>query len=179
MESENNESICTTHHILWSKNSLAHCETGYALHSHLTHYSHDKSSKQQEVTCYVDRDSNDYWVIADQYYSEFVKGPIVHNDIITLRHRATGAFLHSHNHPSPTGQQEVSCYLYHGSNDQWRVEVEGEGVWHQDSRIKLIHVKTKVALHSHKNFLPNHPKPYQQEVTGNKNRDQNDYWRYF
>nr|WP_223759930.1 MIR domain-containing protein [Myxococcus sp. RHSTA-1-4] len=166
---------------------LRHSATGRALHSHLANYGHTGTSGQQQVTAYEGYDDNDWWRIRgpDGSASSYRLGmPVNHGDVIRLYHRATWRNLHSHGgHPSPvTGQQEVTCYGDNGigdGNDNWRVEVEGGGAWTGGKRVKLIHVATNHALHSH--YGHSHPDwtRGQQEVTCYGDRDDNDWWSVF
>jgi dolichyl-phosphate-mannose--protein O-mannosyl transferase len=104
--------------------------------------------------------------------------PVRHGDVIRLEHLNTHVNLHSHrNYPSPiTGQQEVTGFG-HAENgdghDNWRVEVYCRGIWYVGRKIKLIHVDTNHALHSHAGFYVGE----QQEVTCFHDRDANDWWK--
>ncbi|MCY1021137.1 MIR domain-containing protein [Pyxidicoccus sp. MSG2] len=166
---------------------LRHCAGGRALHSHPYNYVHTGTSGQQQVTAYEGYDDNDWWRIrgphgtANDYQRTM---PVSHGQIIRLNHRGTGRNLHSHSgHPSPvTGQQEVTCFGDNGNgdgNDNWRVEVEGGGAWTGGKRVRLIHVGTNHALHSH--FGNSHTTwtRGQQEVTCYDGRDENDWWSVF
>ena len=107
-----------------------------------------------------------------------------HGDIIRLQHVGTQLNLHSHSgHPSPvTQQQEVTCFGDNGfgdGNDNWRVEVEGEGAWIPGRRVRLIHVTTHHALHSHWGASHSQWTRGRQEVTGYPDRDDNDWWWVF
>jgi dolichyl-phosphate-mannose--protein O-mannosyl transferase len=169
---------------------LIHSDTGNHLHSHLINYSHLNSSGQQQVTAYEHSDENDYWVVkgpqgTPQYYR---RGRAVRNGAtVRLEHRKTGRNLHSHNDvPSPvTGQQEVTAHGAKGigdDNDNWRVELSGgrgwrgSRRWRAGIRLKLIHVKTGKALHSHRGKAHMEYTAGQQEVTCYGSGDQNDYW---
>jgi hypothetical protein len=170
-----------------SRIKLEHISTDHALHSHEINYSHSGSSRQQMVTAFANRDDNDFW---------FVKGPhgtaddhkdkeVVQNgDIIRLEHLLSARNLHSHgNYPSPlTGQQEVTAFGELGKgdgNDNWKVEVKDGGKWQSNKRIRLIHVNTNCALHSHSGHSHAQLTVGQQEVTAYKNRDDNDWWSAF
>lgn len=162
---------------------LKHVATSHALHSHRINYSHPRSSQQQQVTAYSDQDSNDYWLVKVQHGlpSDRKSGQSLrHNDILRLEHVPTKTNLHSHIAPSPlTGQQEVTAFGVDGegdANDNWRVEVDGKGIWFEKKKVRLIHLDTKSALHSHAGH--SHPvfTAGQQEVTCYTGRDDNDYW---
>jgi dolichyl-phosphate-mannose--protein O-mannosyl transferase len=164
---------------------IKHYATGQHLHSHNLNYGHTGSSGQQQVTAYGGSDDNDYWVIKVAHGSTPQTHAVVrHNDIIRLEHFLTRRNLHSHSgYPSPvTGQQETTCWGANGegdSNDNWRIEVEGGGVWKAGTRIRLIHVNSNHALHSHSGY--SHPQwtHGQQEVTSYVGRDDNDFWYSF
>jgi dolichyl-phosphate-mannose--protein O-mannosyl transferase len=106
---------------------------------------------------------------------------VQHREIVRLQHVATGRNLHSHGGiPSPlTGQQEVTCFGEGGAgdgNDDWRLEIEGGGTWEPGKRLRLIHVASNHALHSHAGW--SHPDwtTGQQEVTCLRGRDDNELW---
>jgi len=163
---------------------IRHSATGNRLHSHSLNYGHPGTSGQQQVTAYQFADDNDLWRIKGphgQAENSLAGQPVEDGSIIRLEHVLTRRNLHSHSGvPSPvTGQQEVSCFGNNGlgdSNDNWRIEIEGGGIWDSTKRIRLIHVNTNVALHSHVGF--SHPEwtAGQQEVTGFEGRDDNDWW---
>lgn len=163
---------------------LRHAATGRALHSHPFNYGHAGSSGQQQVTCFQDADSNDLWLLKgpDGLPVDFQSGqPVQHGNIIRLEHLATRRNLHSHvGFPSPvTDQQEVTCFGDGGigdGNDNWRVEVDGGGTWVTERTIRLIHLPTNAALHSHAGFSDSQWTMGQQEVTGFAGRDSNDLW---
>lgn len=162
---------------------IKHMLTGCALHSHAQNYSHPATSGQQQVTAYAGSDDNDLWLIKRPhgYGTDFPAGqPVKDWDVIRLEHVLTRRNLHSHaGVPSPvTGQQEVTAYGTNGigdGNDNWRIELEGGGIWEKGQVIRLIHVETNHALHSH---VASHPQwtAGQQEVTGYGGRDGNDWW---
>jgi C1A family cysteine protease len=163
---------------------LRHAVTGCALHSHAINYSHPGSSGQQQVTCFEGADANDYWLFKgpDGQPEDFQFGqPIQHGATIRLQHLATGRNLHSHaGFPSPvTFQQEVTGYGTAGigdANDNWQVEVDGGGPWVTGRAVRLIHLGTNAALHSHAGFSNPAWTAGQQEVTGFDGRDANDLW---
>jgi C1A family cysteine protease len=163
---------------------LRHASTGCSLHSHPVNYGHPASSGQQQVTCFAGADDNDLWRIKgpDGQPPNYRSGePIQHGDVVRLEHVVTRRNLHSHTgFPSPvTGQQEITGFGDSGigdGNDDWRVEVDGGGRWDAGKTVRLIHVPTDVALHSHSGW--SHPvwTMGQQEVTGYAGRDYNDLW---
>jgi hypothetical protein len=166
---------------------MRHLLTTNTLHSHALNYGHPGTSGQQQVTAFAGSDDNDLWRVKgpDGQSDNFKEGePVQHGDAIRLEHVLTGRNLHSHGgFPSPvTGQQEVTCYGNNGigdANDNWRIEIEGGGTWDSGKRLRLIHVLTNHALHSHRGF--SHPQwtAGQQEVTGFAGRDDNDWWSLF
>ncbi len=152
---------------------LTHVSTGANLHSHPINYSHPNSSNQQQITAYQGNDTNDLWVIQDCAGNQIRSG-----GEIRLQHVATGMYLHSHQGiPAPItrDQQEVTGWVGKDENDLWRVEVEGGGSWNVGRRIRLVHVATSAALHSH-NIPGGLLSEKQQEVTGYSGRDLNDFW---
>lgn len=163
---------------------LLHRLTGFALHSNHALYSHPGSSKQQQVTAFGGADLNDSWVVKAQngFGDTTRRGRVVsHGDIIRLEHRNTRKNLHSHRGaPSPvTGQQEVTAFGTDGvgdTNDNWRVDISQRGFWKEEVPVRLIHVESECALHSHRGFA--HPQYTlgQQEVTCFAQRDENDFW---
>jgi subtilisin family serine protease len=163
---------------------MRHRLTTNTLHSHALNYVHPGTSGQQQVTAFAGSDDNDLWRVKgpDGQPEIFKVGePVQHGDIIRLEHVLTGRNLHSHGgFPSPvTHQQEVTCYGDNGigdANDNWRIEIEGGGTWDSGKRLRLKHVTTNHALHSHLGF--SHPDwtAGQQEVTGFAQSDDNDWW---
>ena len=163
---------------------MRHQATGCALHSHRIPYSHPGTSGQQQVTCFAGGDDNDLWMLkgphgqnTPQTYGQQIK----HGDVVRLEHVATGRNLHSHGGISSplTGQQEVTAFGINGNgdfNDNWCVEVDGAGPWTTDRAVRLIHVATGVALHSHAGWSDPVFTTGQQEVTGFAGRDSNDFW---
>ena len=165
---------------------LAHVATRRQLHSLPYNYVHPGTSGQQLVAgvTVADADADDDWQIKGPHGQPegFGAGqPIQHGAVVRLTHVATDRNLHSHRgFPSPvTVQQEVTCFGQNGvgdDNDNWRVEVPGEGRWVADATVRLIHQGTNVALHSHGGYA--HPlwTLGLQEVTGFAGRDDNDLW---
>jgi dolichyl-phosphate-mannose--protein O-mannosyl transferase len=163
---------------------LKHAATGYWLHSHAINYTHPWTSGQQQITLFEGTNRDDYWVIKGPHgmLETYKEGQRLENgDIIRLEHLATKRNLHSHrNNPSPvTGQQEATAFGDNGigdTNDNWRIEVEGEGEWQITKRVRLIHVNTGQALHSHAGAYHDSFPTGQQEVTCFSGRDDNDWW---
>ena len=175
-----------------SQVTIRHVNTqGGYLHSHPHNY--PGGSKQQQITLYPHRDSNNDFRIfnatldGDTHF-DWENSPLEYitpGMRIKLRHIATEKHLHSHDHRPPVSdvdfQNEVSAYGMPGfqgdANDDWFVEIE-----HGDRRDKestkrlrtlrttfrLRHVLTGCYLFSHKVKLPEWGYE-QQEVTCNKN----------
>jgi dolichyl-phosphate-mannose--protein O-mannosyl transferase len=152
--------------------TIIHRNTRMSLHSHNIRYL--QGSKQQEVTCYWHRDSNDYWILRHAN-RRYVGTGFMNGDIILLFHKNTGKALHSHNiKSSVTGQQEVSAFWRRDANDYWRLDTMGKRYLRKGFNFRLFHKNTNKSLHSHHPRLRNGSK--QQEVTGYNRRDSNDYW---
>ena len=162
---------------------LRHVVTTRTLHSHGHAYGHPGTSGQQQVTAYEYTDDNDLWIVKPGHSVGDRSGqPVQNGEIVRLQHVATGRNLHSHlGHPSPvTRQQEVTCFGDNGNgddNDNWRVELTQGSSWQSNSVLRLIHVNSNAALHSHQGF--SHPAwtMGQQEVTAYDGRDDNDLWQ--
>jgi hypothetical protein len=162
---------------------LSHVWSGSTLHSHGWNYEHPGTSGQQQVTAWDWHDDNDWFRVKGphgQPENYRVGEPVQNGHIIRLEHVQTRKHLHSHSgFPSPvTHQQEVTCFGNAGigdGNDNWRVELE-VSPWDVNRRLKLIHVPTNYALHSHRGY--SHPTwtRGQQEVTCFGSRDANDWW---
>ncbi len=166
----------------WVK--LRHIASSHRLHSHAFDYGHARSSRQQQVTCFVGADDNDWWRVRVEHGASDHdrRGQRVRNgDVVRLEHVLTGRNLHSHSgHPSPvTRQQEVTCFGEHGvgdGNDNWRLEIEDGSEWLPGLSVRLVHVNTGHGLHSHGGYAhPAHTRG-QQEVTCFPWRDDNDWW---
>ena len=163
---------------------LRHVATGGSLHSHALNYTHPGTSGQQQVTVFDGADNNDLWIVkGPNGQPEMYKEGLVirQGDVIRLEHLTTKRNLHSHNKPSPlTSQQEVTAFGENGAgdfNDNWRVEVLIGREWRENVNIRLIHVESEHALHSHKGHKHPEYTADQQEVTAYKLRDDNDLWR--
>jgi dolichyl-phosphate-mannose--protein O-mannosyl transferase len=164
---------------------LEHVKTGLHLHSHRINYQHTPSSGQQQITAYGKNmgppNDDDLWVLKPP-----CAGPVKSGHLIRLQHLKTKAYLHSHpGFPAPytKTQQEVTGYGGPGQsdcNDNWIVEVEGGGDWTTNKRIRLIHLNTGYALHSHDIRLDSKFPGWghgQQEVTASSGRDEYDWWQ--
>lgn len=145
--------------------------------------SHFSASDQQQVSTVSNVTTSTTWVVKGPHkqgerYNFTPKMIIRNGDIIRLEHYNTQKNLHSHtgHRSAATKQQEVTCYGQDGvgdGNDDWRVEViGGDQVWAISSTVRLIHVNTKCALHSHNHNLDKN----NNEVTCYQKRDANDMW---
>ncbi|PVU94435.1 hypothetical protein BB561_002535 [Smittium simulii] len=158
---------------------ISHVATnaGY-LHSHSSRY--NSGSKQQQVTLYSYRDSNNLWVIERSLENKVIydnstnKEDLAHikdGDIIRLRHVSTRKHLHSHDVRAPVTNKdyvnEVSGYgddSFEGdSNDHWTVRIMSGDKSIKDSdkliksvhtKFRLIHTNQKCALFSNRVKLP-------------------------
>ncbi|KAF8505073.1 glycosyltransferase family 39 protein [Hysterangium stoloniferum] len=177
-----------------SQVTIRHWNTqGGYLHSHAHNY--PTGSKQQQITLYPHRDSNNDWIIVnatdggngdasfDFTSSPFV--PVTPGTRVRFHHIITEKRLHSHEMRPPISevdfQNEVSGYGFPGfvgdANDDWLVEIdEGDTRDRESSRrlrtlrtkFRLRHALTGCYLFSHKVKLPEWGFE-QQEVTCNKN----------
>ncbi|KAF5349347.1 hypothetical protein D9758_011775 [Tetrapyrgos nigripes] len=187
---------------LGSQITIRHFNTqGGYLHSHPHNY--PTGSKQQQITLYPHRDTNNDWTIlnatADNLAPvDWANEPVVHITSgmrVKLRHIMTEKHLHSHDHRAPVSevdfQNEVSGYGMPGfagdANDDWIVEIDKDYTDSGDrkakerlrtlrTKFKLRHALTGCYLFSHKVKLPDWGYE-QQEVTCNKNAvRQNSLW---
>lgn len=175
-----------------SEITLRHVNTqGGYLHSHP--HTYPGGSKQQQITLYPHRDSNNDWRIHNVTLDGVPEHDYLNSTIqyitpgmrIKLRHIATEKHLHSHDIRPPVSdvdfQNEVSAYGMPGyagdANDDWFVEIERGDKRDKESPkrlrtlrtvFRLRHALTGCYLFSHKVKLPNWGYE-QQEVTCNKN----------
>lgn len=164
---------------------LRHLHSYRTLHSHALNYRHRRGSGQQQVTGFDGMDDNDLFRVKAPHGSAVGarNGDVVSNgDIIRLEHVNTKRNLHSHaGIPSPvTRQQEVSCFGENGEgddNDNWRLESPRQ--WTFGDAVRLVHINTNHALHSHLNHSDEDNTAGQQEVTCFSGRDNNDLWSVF
>ncbi|BFZ19967.1 hypothetical protein BsWGS_23006 [Bradybaena similaris] len=144
------------------------------LHSHAHMYPikyQDKrgSSHQQQVTCYIFKDINNWWIIKRPDRQELmVENPPVlvkHGDIVQLVHGVTSRALNTHDVAAPMtpSNQEVSCYVNYNvsmpAQNLWRVEIvnresDNENWQTIKSQVRLIHVNTSTALKTTGKQLP-------------------------
>ncbi|WP_315096139.1 MIR domain-containing protein [uncultured Cellulomonas sp.] len=155
---------------------LSHVWTGLTLHSHDRPYTHRGTDGHQQVTCFGGSDDNDRWLLVGT--GGTAAGTALRDgSVVRLRHLSTGRWLHSAaGVPSPlSGQQEVSAVDTPDATADWRIEVVDERPWTAGARVRLVHVATDAALHSHRATDPRLTAG-QQEVTAYPGRDVNDWW---
>ncbi|OIR58272.1 MAG: uncharacterized protein A8A55_0935 [Amphiamblys sp. WSBS2006] len=144
-------------------------ENGY-LHSHPHGY--PEGSKQQQVTLYTYKDTNNLFRVLQKNGKEEgpkdTLQPLLSGDTVRLEHVATGRYLHSHHIKAPVSKEEhnneVSCYgdskgNVSDTNDNWKVEIvdrngdiikgsKKKPVTAMHTRIRLRHVNTRARLNS-------------------------------
>lgn len=144
---------------------------GGLLHSHPSTY--PDGSKQQQVTTYSFKDSNNNWMIKQprDIFGGIAKGEegvtlVRDGDIIRLSHLMTGRNLHSHpiNAPISTKHWEVSAYGTEevgDFQDNWKIEVvkdisgiKSNTVKALATRFRLRHVHLDCLLASRSVVLP-------------------------
>lgn len=107
--------------------------TGGLLHSHVQSF--PEGSKQQQVTTYSHKDSNNNWVFQRPRWEDFYD-PDTNNEIeyvvdgmsVRIMHPMTGRNLHTHAVAAPVskGEWEVACYgnlTVGDTKDNWVVEI--------------------------------------------------------
>nr|XP_022326265.1 protein O-mannosyl-transferase 1-like [Crassostrea virginica] len=127
------------------------------------------SSHQQQVTCYVFKDINNWWIVKHPESNLLVVDeppkPVRHGDVVQLVHGITSRALNSHDVAAPlTPQnQEVTCYIDYNismpSQNLWRLEIvnrkSDDEAWQTiNSHIRLHHLGTGQALKSTEKQLP-------------------------
>lgn len=173
---------------------------GYAgglLHSHVQTYPY--GSKQQQVTCYHHKDTNNEWIIKfprdGVYPDEEPATPrlLRDGDLIRLFHDQTGRNLHSHHHAAPVTKADLEVSGYGNEtigdmNDYWLVEIvddvavsggddSSNHVRSLTTRFRLKHKTFNCYLRSHDIHLPEWGFK-QAEVTCDKRlrQDDNNLW---
>ena len=175
---------------------------GYAgglLHSHVQAFPH--GSKQQQVTCYHYRDTNNEFIIRKtREDSPYVEGEdefaedkpiefLKHGDVVRLVHKETGRNLHSHPVAAPVSKAdyEISAYgneTVGDSNDYWVLEIVDDlrhsnlsAVRTLTSRIRFRHKNLKCVLRSHNVVLPEWGFKQSEVVCDRRDRkDDNNLW---
>ncbi|ESO86133.1 hypothetical protein LOTGIDRAFT_129702 [Lottia gigantea] len=139
---------------------------GAYLHSHWHLYPDELPPRQQQVTTYSHKDENNYWIIKPADRNVDMNSPpqfVRSGDSIRLEHVVTHRNLHSHREPAPISrrQYQVSGYGQNGTgdaNDIWVIEIQGASkgtpVQTVRSKLKIIHLHVRCALHSNDKKLP-------------------------
>ncbi|MDQ0375699.1 MIR domain-containing protein [Cellulomonas humilata] len=155
---------------------LSHVWTGLTLHSHDLPYTHPGTDGLQQVTCFEGSDDNDRWLLVGTNGTP-AGTDLRDGSVVRLRHLSTGRWLRSSaGVQSPLShQQQVSASDTADAAADWRVEVVDARPWTAGARVRLVHVATDAALHSHRASDPRLTAG-QQEVTGFRKRDVNDWW---
>ncbi|KAH7320913.1 Dolichyl-phosphate-mannose-protein mannosyltransferase-domain-containing protein [Stachybotrys elegans] len=120
---------------------------GGLLHSHVQTY--PEGSKQQQITCYHHKDSNNDWFFypnrREAPYDAEAEEPRFIGDGSTIRliHAQTGRNLHSHDIAAPMtkSDKEVSCYgnvTVGDDKDHWKIEVVRDAASRDRSRIRTL-----------------------------------------
>lgn len=167
---------------------LRHVKTGHYLNTHEVYYT--TGSKQHEVTCNGFQSESHWWIIKGRHstsrYNQLIGTPVLNHSTIRLENMYYRWNLHSHANISPSSnQREVTCYGTLGigdDNDNWKLilangpenDQEEEQLWRVENQIRLIHINTQFALHSHSRH---YTRSHQQEVTCFSGRDDNDLWQ--
>jgi len=176
-----------------SEITIRHYNTnGGFLHSHGSNYK--TGSKQQQITCYSHRDSNNIWIVEKKETTNSTDStafePVKSGDIIRLLHKSTSRRLHSHGNEQfkpPVSQQdfqfEATGYGNPNtidSNDHWRIDViggkKGDPVEAINSKIRLVHVNNKCSLFSHTVKLPEWAFSQQEVTCGKDALKKNTVW---
>lgn len=173
--------------------TLRHKETKTYLHSHPDTYPlrYDDgriSSQGQQVTGYPFNDTNNHWQILPQVPTtegDRQVRPVLHGEVVQLRHLVTNAVLLTHDVASPyypTNQEFTAVPLEQAvvggerHNDTlFEIRLEqgkaGQQFKSMSGQFKLVHYPTKVAMWTHTSPLPEWA--YKQaEINGNKNVQQ-------
>ncbi len=163
---------------------LRHVASGRFLSSRAKRYRRPPGSGQQIVFATEKISDESWWIVkpphgaseGDLNRSEVGKGAV-----IRLEHRVTKKNLHTHSQfKSPlTGQQETTAFGSFGfgnEDDNWKIELVGDGDFRPGAKILLHHVRTDKVLHSHKGHASKELTDGEQEVTSLTRGDDNDYW---
>lgn len=146
------------------------------------------SSHQQQVTCYVFKDVNNWWIVKHPQRNSLVVDEkpqyVRHGDVVQLVHGITTRALNSHDVAAPVTpqNQEVSCYIDYNvsmpAQNLWRVEIvsrqSDDDLWQTiQSQVRLVHVNTSTALKLSGKQLPEWGF-HQMEVTADRHINQKD-----
>lgn len=169
---------------------LQHKETQAFLHSNKLKYpkSYEDgrgSSTGLQITGMLKEDEASFWRIIPAYGEiNNTNTPVKNNDIIRLVHPGTGWYLLTHDIAAPlmpTNQEFTLTSKAHRFNETlFRVELDKDkpnNNWSTLMKsVKLVHLKTHVALWCNDQKLPDWGKK-QLEVNGNKkNKEFRNYW---
>ncbi|PIA15369.1 PMT-domain-containing protein, partial [Coemansia reversa NRRL 1564] len=144
------------------------------LHSHAHPWQHEKGSGYQQVTIYGYADPNNLWVVEPAFNAtvDVSSGPVpvVSGSLLRLRHRATGKYLHSHNHRpamavSDDQKFELAGYGFANfsgdTNDNFRLEIlhndaeeDKKHLQAIGSKFRLVHANLGCALYNSRKKLP-------------------------
>lgn len=160
---------------------LRHKSTGQYLCSYPKPYRHPGTSGQQMIVASLEKNEETLWIVIGPHSSGENRSSeygLKHGDVVRFEHQVTGRYLHSHgDRLSPISkQQEVTAHGDRDLNDDWRVEIEGNGAWEFGKPVRLIHVITNRPLHSHVGHSDLLLTSGEQEVTCFDGRDDNDLW---
>eukprot|EP00930_Biecheleria_cincta_P084982 TRINITY_DN74404_c0_g1_i1.p1 TRINITY_DN74404_c0_g1~~TRINITY_DN74404_c0_g1_i1.p1 ORF type:complete len:395 (+),score=52.06 TRINITY_DN74404_c0_g1_i1:61-1245(+) len=158
----------------FSRIKLRHKLTSCCLHSHSIDY--PGGSRRQQVTCYDKENADDYWIVkpASQFDADYAKPTLVaHGATIRLEHHVTQQTLRSHDAPAHVVHDQYEVFCARNDGDEHDSELFRIDMF-PGNEVKLIHIKTDRALHSHRECYKFFPK--QQEVTCFPHRDDNDIW---
>ena len=142
---------------------------GGLLHSHVQTF--PVGSKQQQVTTYHHKDLNNDWFFVSQKPDEFGEDKlefVKDGDLVKIRHKSTGRFLHSHFVEAPMTKSDLEVSGYGNDevqdpNDVWRVEIVSDAhpaagssrhLRSLSTNFRLKHVQTGCYLRSRNVHLP-------------------------
>lgn len=166
---------------------------GAYLHSHWHLYPEGVGARQQQVTTYSHKDSNNKWIVKPAMTDidpaspkiEFVRD----GDLIRLEHVVTKRNLHSHYEVAPITKRhfQVTCYGEGGigdANDIWRIQKdqyksqteEDDRIYTVKTRFRLIHYLTNCALYSHNKQLPKWAYDQLEVTCSPRLHDKNNFW---
>ncbi|MBO3083178.1 hypothetical protein [Cellulomonas fengjieae] len=155
--------------------TLSHVWTGLTLHSDDQRYAQPGTDGAQLITCVPGSGDDARWLLVG---ADVPDGTDLRNgSVVRLRHVSTGRWLSSTaGVRSPLSrQQQVGASPSPDASADWRIEVVDDRPWTAGARVRLVHVATDAALHSHRAADPRLTAG-RQEVTGYPGRDVNDWW---